>query len=93
MAIYTVDTVLKQYPRFVRYHPLSREKGIRDMQLLVGAAGKTMFLNDIEWLKNHMLIWVRTFFQSINFTPKFMLDTCNYMRDGVKSTPARRRIL
>ena len=84
VAVYTIDTVFKQYPRFVRYHAMAREKGIRDMHLIVGAAGKTMFLNDIDWLNNHMLIWVRTIFRSINFTPKFILDACNHMRDGVK---------
>ncbi len=84
IAVYAIDILLKQYPRFSRYHPLSREKGIRDMHLIIGAAGKTMFLNDIEWLNNHMLIWVRTIFRSINMTPKFLLDGFNHMRDGVK---------
>lgn len=84
VALYCVETTHRTYPRFVQYHKLGKEKGIRDMQLLLGAAAKAMFLNDLDYLNNQVLIWIRTLFRALNFTPKFMLDTCNNLRDGVK---------
>ncbi|HMO36997.1 MAG TPA: hypothetical protein PKA06_13230, partial [Gemmatales bacterium] len=44
---------------------------------------------------NHMLIWARTIFRSLNFTPKFILDACNFMREGVKkfTSPATYQLM
>ena len=72
------------YPNFNRYHASCREKGIRDLDMLLNYNAKMMYLDDMQLLNDQVLTWVRTLFKSFNFTPKFNRDTFTILRECVR---------
>jgi len=73
------------YPNFVRYHAAGWEKGYRDMQLLLQYMAKAMYLDDAKYYDDAVLIWVRSIFKSLNFTPKFLRDSYTILKDAVRA--------
>jgi hypothetical protein len=79
-----VTRVHQLYPNFQRFHVSAREKGIRDLDIMLSYNAKMMYLEDMELLNDQVLTWIRTLFKSFNFTPKFNRDTFTILRECVR---------
>jgi hypothetical protein len=75
----------RMYPNIPRYHAAGFDKGTRDNTLLLEYMAKCMVLDDVKFLDEQVLTWVRTLFKSFNFTPKFMRDNFTLLREAVRN--------
>ena len=62
----TVHEIFALYP-FEKYHDLSPEKCVRDVQYVCVYATHAMLQNDARWLDDKFLIWFKTIAQSFEF--------------------------
>lgn len=83
-----IDDMMTQmkrlYPNIPQFHTNGFEKGYRDNTILLQYMTKCMLLDDVQFLDDQVLTWVRTLFKSFNFTPKFMRDNYTTLREAVR---------
>jgi hypothetical protein len=71
----TIDEILRAYPDFEQRHKSGRQKGQRDMTLVVRYAALAMVRNDAQFLDEALLIWFGTILKGIGFAVSFLEDS------------------
>jgi hypothetical protein len=64
-----VDHIFRDYP-FEKFHPLARVKAIRDIRTVAAYTMLAMLMDDPRWLRDKLLLWLRTILQSFRFPDK-----------------------
>jgi Phycobilisome protein len=84
-----IRTVLEQmqlrYPNFAKHHDQAWARQFRDVQLVLRAGVEAMVFDDIRRLDDKMLYWLRSMFAASNYTPRFVRDCFESLRDQMKS--------
>jgi hypothetical protein len=62
----TVDAIFEAYP-YREHHKLSTDKCARDITNVSTYAIHSMLIDDPEWFKNKLLLWLKTILQSFDF--------------------------
>lgn len=62
----TVAEILATYP-FEQRHHYARPKCVRDVSLVSAYATTAMLMNDGDWFRDRLLLWLRTILQSFYF--------------------------
>lgn len=66
VVVNTVKQVFFLYP-FSKYHELPKDKCIRDVGYVSVYATHSMLLDDPEWFRDKLLIWLKTILQSFSY--------------------------
>ena len=81
----TIKQVFFLYP-FAKYHELPKDKCIRDVCYVSAYATHSMLMNDPDWFRDKLLIWLKTILQAFSYpareerkleTPLNFLNTDN----------------
>jgi hypothetical protein len=64
-----VDHIFRDYP-FEKFHPLARVKAIRDIRTVAAYTMLAMLMDDPRWLRDKLLLWLRTILQAFRFPDK-----------------------
>jgi hypothetical protein len=64
-----VDHIFRDYP-FEKFHPLARVKAIRDIRTVAAYTTLAMLMDDPRWLRDKLLLWLRTILQAFRFPDK-----------------------
>lgn len=80
----TIEELRGRYPNFHRFHDQAWAKCYRDLQLILRFDVQAMVLDDATWLDDRVLLWLRSILASCNFTPKFVRDTYEALRDQAR---------
>lgn len=62
----TVAEILASYP-FEQKHHYARTKCVRDVSMVSAYATAAMLMNDGDWFRDRLLLWLRTILQSFYF--------------------------
>ena len=62
----TIQEIFRMYP-FMQKHELAQGKCYRDVHYVSAYATMSMLMNDPEWFKDKLLIWLKTILQSFHF--------------------------
>lgn len=86
----TIKQVFYLYP-FAKYHELPKDKCVRDVSYVSAYATHSMLMEDPDWFRDKLLIWLKTILQAFSYpareerkidanSPKFdFLDEHNQM--------------
>ncbi|MBK8814910.1 MAG: hypothetical protein IPN42_05095 [Methylococcaceae bacterium] len=69
----TVKQVFSLYP-YPKFHELPLDKCIRDVSYVSVYATHSMMLNDPDWFRDKLLIWLKTILQSFDYPAREELD-------------------
>ena len=72
-----------KYPTLSDHHDDQWTKTYRDCQLILRVAAQAMILDDIRYLDEKVLFWMRTIMQSLDLTPELMSDTWTFLKEEV----------
>ena len=81
---HAIGALRQAYPRFHTFHPDAWGKASRDLELIIRYQVQAMLLDDPAYLKDRVLVWLRTILSSFNFTPQFHRDTYTRLKEGVE---------
>lgn len=70
----TVNYAFNQHPS-MKQIPESYEKGLRDVTLVLRYCAQAMIRNDMRFLEDKLLFWLKTMFKSFSFEANFVKDT------------------
>jgi len=62
----TIQEVFRMYP-FIEKHELAQGKCYRDVHYVSAYSTLAMLMNDPEWLRDKLLIWLKTILQAFHF--------------------------
>ena len=62
----TIKQVFFQYP-FSKYHELPKDKCIRDVSYVSAYATHSMLMDDPDWFRDKLLIWLKTILKSFSY--------------------------
>lgn len=62
----TIQEIFRMYP-FMQKHELAQGKCYRDVHYVSAYATLSMLMNDPEWFKDKLLIWLKTILQAFHF--------------------------
>ncbi len=79
-----IGEMQKKYPNFVKYHDQAWARQYRDTQLVLRAGVQAMIFDDPARLDDHLLYWMRTMFSANNYTPQFVRDCFELLRDKAR---------
>lgn len=68
----TMEIVMRSYPDMKDRHQQGKEKGVRDLALILRYGTQAMVRDDMAYFDNALLAWLRTILQGIGFTPEFL---------------------
>lgn len=71
----TMRQVVSAYPDYLQQHLEGRNKGNRDLSMVIRHVAQAVLRNDPQWLDNNLLAWLATILAGIGFTPPFIEDT------------------
>ncbi|TVR03860.1 MAG: hypothetical protein EA398_03660 [Deltaproteobacteria bacterium] len=69
----TIDAVWAQHPDFETRHADARARGERDVRLVLRYCTQAMVRQDMTFLEEHLLYWLRTILQAFRMGP--VIDT------------------
>lgn len=78
-----IEQLQGQYPDFARYHDQAWARHYRDLQLVLRAAAVAMVLDDPAEMEDRLLFWLRTMFAANQYTPEFVRDSVNRLRESL----------
>jgi hypothetical protein len=85
-----IRTVLEQlqqrYPNFAKYHDQAWARQFRDVQLVLRAGVQAMVFDDVHRLDDKMLYWLRSMFAASNYSPRFVRDCFESLREQMKAS-------
>jgi hypothetical protein len=70
----TIKQVFSLYP-YPKFHELPLDKCIRDVSYVSAYATHSMMLDDPDWFRDKLLIWLKTILQSFNYPAREELDS------------------
>jgi hypothetical protein len=80
-----IDALQRDYPDYPRYQPNAWAKAYRDVQLVFRHNVNAMIRDDVEWLDQSFLSWLRTILQAFVFhSPRFVHDTYVLLKGGAR---------
>ena len=71
----TIKQIMDAYPDYEQRHKEARNKGTRDMSLVLRYATQAMVRNDLQYLDDALLTWFRTILKGVGFTGNFIEDS------------------
>jgi hypothetical protein len=79
-----IEEMQKRYPNFAKQHEQAWAKAFRDLVLVLRFDVQAMVCDEIRWLDEKVLFWLRTMLVAGNFTPKFNHDCFTLLREQVQ---------
>jgi hypothetical protein len=74
----------KRYAKFAKQHEHAWAKAFRDVVLVLRFDVQAMVCDEMRWLEEKVLFWLRTMLAAGNFTPQFIRDCFTLLREQVK---------
>ena len=81
----TVSDLQQRYPNFAKHHDQGWAKCYRDMQVVLRQDALALVLDDVQWLEDTTLLWLRSMLAASNLTPKFCGDAFTLLREHVQA--------
>jgi phycobilisome protein len=84
-----LEKMQHRYPNFAKYHDQAWARQFRDVQLVLRADAQAMVFDDVHRLDDKVLFWLRSIFAASNYTPRFVRDCFESLRDQLRSALTR----
>jgi Phycobilisome protein len=81
----TVDEILSLYPFIERFENV-RDRCVRDVTYVSIYATHTMLMNDPDWFRDKLLLWLKTIIQAFDSIPTSLPRPINCRRGAARST-------
>jgi hypothetical protein len=80
-----IEQMQQRFPNFAKHHDQAWARQFRDVQLVLRADAQAMIFDDLRRLDDKVLYWLRTVFAASNYTPGFVRDCFESLRDQLRS--------
>jgi hypothetical protein len=90
-----MEAMQQRYPESSAIKGPALAKTQNDVQLVLRFSAQAMVLDDLRWLDEKVLFWLRTILAAGNFTPQFSRDCFTLLREQVEKnvSPESARLL
>lgn len=80
----TMRTVRSHYPQLDDFHEHGYEHTSRDLQLTLRCVAQAVLIDDLQYLRDRLLIPHRQVLRALGFTPSFVRDVYGTLRDELQ---------
>lgn len=81
-----IEELKKKYPSLSNHYDSAWEKAFRDIQLVLRSDVHAMLQDDILYVEQKTLIWLRTILASFDMTPQLLRDTYTFLLEKMRES-------